>query len=189
MAAGVLVVLAGCGHSAGRAAGSPLPDPATPSASPASGELVTGTGYTFRLPAGWPPDRSPVSVVGAGTGSIPDLTVTGPPKPGVVTDILTVTLELWTTDDEHASDPSPGLVDGLVLHSDDPFVLDGLAARALTFSYSVGAQRLVSRQITCVHDEVRLTVGFTTDGLDAGPGLHAFDEILASWSWIPERRS
>jgi len=98
-------------------------------------------------------------------------------------DIVMVTLEPASTVDEHPSSPSPGVVEQLALQSDDPFTLAGEAGRALTYSYSVGATRLLSRQVTCIHNGLRYTVGITTDGSDAGPGLGDFDAILASWAW------
>ena len=50
---GALVVLAGCG----RTASPPSPSTASASVAPAEGVQVTGTGYTFRLPVDWGPNR------------------------------------------------------------------------------------------------------------------------------------
>ena len=174
-AIGVLVFLAACRPAA------PPPSPSTASASvaPAEGVQVTGTGYTFRLPVDWGPNRSSVLAPGSGGGPAPEVVVAQPGDG----DTLMVSVEPASTVDEHPSSPSPGVVDQEALLSDDPFTLAGEAGRAVTVSYSVGATRLVSREITCVHNGFRYTVDITTDGLDAGPGLAAFDAILASWAW------
>jgi hypothetical protein len=150
------------------------------SAAPASGELVTGTGYTFRLPEGWHHGGSSVVLTNERDPTV-DVTVDGPSGDGVL--ILTVTIGPPSAATGTATTPSSSYVQQFAVHSDEPYVLAGRPARAITASYSVGAQRLVVRDIQCVHNGLELIVSFTTEGSDPGPGLEAFDEILASWTW------
>lgn len=157
------------------------PPPPTLSVAPATGVLITGTGYTFHAPSGW---TLPTSSVQADSYAI-----SATPNMGGLYDTINVLIQptnhdSFNAEEQHGVEYLQQVVGATAIQVRPRVEIAG--AEAVHIS-SLQTQRGIVRrdeQYLVTHDGTDLTITFNFDEAEPQPDRETLAEaVLASWTW------